>query len=233
MNLIDLFVILVFVFCIVFAMYRGFLNSVMKAGASLVSMIAAFILHPVLSWILGGQGMIKPLINYTEGAKKLADASMSSVPVSGMTHEALANLVDTSTLMTPFNRLVKGNLMGESFAGRGLTTVGQYFDHTVAEASLNILCFLILFLIIRITLGVLINIMDYQTPFPVLIRNDTLFAALSGFAQAFILCYVIFFITPVVLSVFNMTAIVDYFNGSFFGSFFYKTNLFFLLIGGR
>ena len=75
--------------------------------------------------------------------------------------------------------------------------------------------------------------MDYQTPFPVLIRNDTLFAALSGFAQAFILCYVIFFITPVVLSVFNMTAIVDYFNGSFFGSFFYKTNLFFLLIGGR
>ena len=70
MNLMDLLVILVFVFCIVFAMYRGFLNSMMKAGASLVSMIAAFILHPVLSWILGGQGMINGLINYTRGSKE-------------------------------------------------------------------------------------------------------------------------------------------------------------------
>ncbi len=94
------------------------------------------------------------------------------------------------------------------------------------------ICFFILFLIIRLVLGILINIMDFQAPFPVLIRNDTLFAALSGFAQAFILCYALFLITPVLLSVFNMNAIVEYFGSSFFGNFFYKTNLFFLIIGG-
>jgi len=232
MNLIDVAILFLFAVCIVFAMYRGFLNAALKAGATLVSILAAFILHPFLSMILGSNGMMTSLVNYTEGAKKLADTANSALLVGGTGPEALSTLVDTSSLPMPFDRLTKGNLLGQSFGNRGLTTVGQYFDTTVAEASLNIICFFILFLIIRLVLGVLINIMDYQSPFPVLIRHETAFAALGGFAQAFLLCYALFFTTPLLLSVFNMPVLVEYFNGSLFANFFYKTNLFFLLLRG-
>ena len=232
MNLIDLAILLLFGFVIIFSMYRGFLNAALKAASTFVCWIVAAILHPLLAWILGGKGMISLLAGYTEGARKLLDNGIATAPMAGMGDAALTELVDTSSLVTPYARLVNKNLLRQSFAKRGLTTVGEYFDTTVAECTLNILCFVLLFVTLRLICGLIINMIDHKRTFPVLVKYDTGYAAICGFIQGFLVCYVVFALTPMILSIFNVTAIVDYINSSFFGSFFYKTNVFLFLVGG-
>jgi len=233
MNLIDLLIFVIFVFFAVFAMYRGFLNSALKAAGTLVSAIAAMILHPLLALILGSRSVINFLITYTEGSLKLSDTLYVTMPVAGQSEAQLMEIVDKSSLSMPFSGLVRKNLTSMCFEGRGLTTIGEDFDETVAQASLNILCFFLLFLIFRLIVGIYINVMDYKRPFPVLVQHELPFAALAGVVQAFVLCYCVFMLMPFLLSVFDVPVIVSYVNSSFLGSLFYKTNIFLLLIGGR
>ena len=232
MNLIDLLVLIILGFFVVISMYRGFLHSVLKGAADLVSWVAALILHPLLSMIVGSRGTIAFLSNYVEGATKLADAASISRVVAEVPQEELIQIVDTSSLVSPFGRLVRGNLLHLSFEGRGLTTVGEYFDETVAQVALHILCFLLLFVVIRLALGIYINIVDYKRPFPVLVRYENSFSAIAGLVRGLLFCYVLFTMMPIILSVFDVKLIVDYINSSLLGSFFYKTNLFLLLVGG-
>ena len=64
-------------------------------------------------------------------------------------------------------------------------------------------------------------------------RYELPFSAIAGLVRTLIFGYVFFALMPIVLSVFDVQKIVEYINSSFLGSFFYKTNLLLLLIGGR
>lgn len=232
MNLLDLAVLIVIALCIMFGCYRGFLASALKAASFFISWILAYLIHPLLSWLLGTDGVIRTLVNYTEGAAKLKLVSMEQayLPVSAVDPSQLNEIVGKSTLVSPFTNMVKHNITAQNLADKGLTTVGQYFDYTVAYATLNIFSFLLLFIVFRLILGLIINLMDATRPLPVLKHYDTLLGGLMGALRGFFGLYLVGALVPVALSVFNMTDTV--LQGAPLLRFFYQSNFILLLMRG-
>ena len=234
MGIMDVIMLCVIAVFVVFGMYRGFLFSALNTASYFISWIAAYVLHPLMSWLLGGKKLISFLINYTEGAAKLNMVSIDRVylPVSSLDASAVNELVDKSTLVSPFANLVKQNMINQSLADKGLTTVGEYFNHTVAYATLNILSMLLLFLVFRIIVGLIINASNATHPFPVLKHYDGLLGGLLGLIRGIFSCYLIVALLPVVLSVIDAAAITSYVASFPLLKFFYSSNFVLLLTRG-
>ena len=54
MNVIDIIVIAVISLCVLFGVYRGFIQSVLNLGGSILSVVGSFWLFPRLSDVLSG-----------------------------------------------------------------------------------------------------------------------------------------------------------------------------------
>lgn len=234
MGLLDLILIGVIAVYIVFGMYRGFLFSALHTASCFVSWIAAYLLHPLLSWLLGGGKLTAFLINYTEGAAKLNLVSIDRVymSVSSLDASAINGLVDKSSLVSPFANLVKQNMINQSLADKGLTTVGEYFNYTLAYATLNILSMLLLFLVFRLIIGLIINATNATHPFPVLKHYDGLLGALLGLVRGAFACYLLVALLPVALSIVDADAITAAAVASPLLNFFYASNFVLLLTRG-
>ena len=236
MNLLDLALIVVNAVSVLLGAYRGFVVSALKTASFFVSWILAYLLHPLLSWAMSGQGMMQTLINYTEGAAKLpydTPLAMITTPITQVDAATLNNLVNNSSLVSPFGKLVKSNIASQAFASQGLTTVGDYFNYTVAYATLNIITFLILFLVFRIICGVIINATDATHKFPVLRHNDVLAGSLTGLLRGVFVCYIVMTLAPVALSILNVPVVTDYVLSAPLAGFFYKSNFILLLMRGK
>lgn len=236
MNLLDLALIVVIAVSVLLGAYRGFVVSALKTASFFVSWILAYLLHPLLSWAMSGQGMMQTLINYTEGAAKLpydTPLAMITTPITQVDAATLNNLANNSSLVSPFGKLVKSNIASQAFASQGLTTVGDYFNYTVAYATLNIITFLILFLVFRIICGVIINATDATHKFPVLRHNDVLAGSLTGLLRGVFVCYIVMTLAPVALSILNVPVVTDYVLSAPLAGFFYKSNFILLLMRGK
>ena len=232
MNLLDLALIIVIAVSVLLGAYRGFVVSALKTASFFVSWILAYLLHPLLSWAMSGPGMMQTLINYTEGAAKLpydTPLAMITTPIAQVDAATLNNLVNNSSLVSPFGNLVKSNIASQAFASQGLTTVGDYFNYTVAYATLNIITFLILFLVFRILCGIIINATDATHKFPVLRHNDVLAGSLTGLLRGVFACYIVMTLAPVALSILNVPVVTDYVLSAPLAGFFYKS-IFILLL---
>ena len=225
MNLLDLALIFVILISVLLGAYRGFVVSALKTASFFVSWILAYLLHPLLSWAMSGQGMMQTLINYTEGAAKLpfdTPLAMVTTPITQVDAATLNDLVSNSSLVSPFGNLVKSNIASQAFASQGLSTVGDYFNYTVAYATLNIITFLILFFVFRIICGVIINATDATHKFPVLRHNDVLAGALTGLLRGVFACYIIMAVAPIALTILNVPVVTDYVLSAPLAGFFYK-----------
>lgn len=236
MNLLDLALIFVILISVLLGAYRGFVVSALKTASFFVSWILAYLLHPLLSWAMSGQGMMQTLINYTEGAAKLpfdTPLAMVTTPITQVDAATLNDLVSNSSLVSPFGNLVKSNIASQAFASQGLSTVGDYFNYTVAYATLNIITFLILFFVFRIICGVIINATDATHKFPVLRYNDVLAGALTGLLRGVFACYIIMAVAPIALTILNVPVVTDYVLSAPLAGFFYKSNFILLLMRGK
>lgn len=236
MNLLDLALIFVILISVLLGAYRGFVVSALKTASFFVSWILAYLLHPLLSWAMSGQGMMQTLINYTEGAAKLpfdTPLAMVTTPITQVDAATLNDLVSNSSLVSPFGNLVKSNIASQAFASQGLSTVGDYFNYTVAYATLNIITFLILFFVFRIICSVIINATDATHKFPVLRYNDVLAGALTGLLRGVFACYIIMAVAPIALTILNVPVVTDYVLSAPLAGFFYKSNFILLLMRGK
>ncbi len=235
MNLLDLAVVAALAVFALFGAYRGFVVSALKAASFFVSWIAAYILHPLLAWALSGGGMMRTLINYTEGAAKLNVVSPEQIytPISQLSAETLSGLVGNSSLVAPFGKLVLKNITTQALASKGWQTVGDYFNYTVAYATLNLFCFLLLFFILRFVCGMVINAMDGTHSLPLLRHRDTLAGTLTGLLRGVLTCYLIMAMAPVVLSILNVPVMTSYVMSAPIAGFFYKSNFILPLISGK
>ena len=231
MNLLDLALIAVIIVSVILGAYRGFVVSALKTGSFFVSWIVAYLLHPLLSWVFSGQGTINALINYTEGAAKLkidTPLQMITTPISQLDAATLNGLATDSSLVSPYSTLVKSNMASQALASKGLSTVGEYFNYTVAYATLNILTFLAIFFLVRLLCGLLVNVTDATQRFPVLRHNDVL----AGLLRGVFACYIIMAFAPIVLSVLNVPLVTNYVLSAPLAGFFYKSNFILLLMRG-
>ena len=131
------------------------------------------------------------------------------------------------------HRTILHNLETQAFAKDGLTTVGEYFDMTIYCVILNILAFLLIFVVLRLLFTLLTNAYSYSRDLPQLSRFDTLSGGSIALLRGFFSMHVVFMVIPMLLILMPVTQLTDFLNSSFTTSLFYSHSVILPFLMGR
>lgn len=230
-NWLNLAVLLIFALCVLSGVYRGFLVAVLSVAAFFIAWLLSFVLMgSVSNSIRSNEGLTNAMVYYTEGSEKLASVELARIPVSQV--DDIDAIMANADLPYPIGDLIARNITTEAFADKGLYTVGEYFDVTIVNFFVNMLSFLIVFVIVRVALAFVIHGLDSSIHLPVLRSFDGLLGAGFGLINGLLMAFLIFMLVPFVLTVLPFPAIADYVDQSTFGLFLYKSNFLLSLIPG-
>jgi uncharacterized membrane protein required for colicin V production len=233
MNLVNLAFILLIIIAVLEGFYKGFLHSSLSLGAFFLSTLTSYIFYPAVSAaVKSSPSLFQFLLYYTEGAEKIKNFEDVSLAVSSLSPEKLDSIVATSSAAEPFQSLIRQNVESHAFASQGLTTIGEYFNMTIVCAVLNILSFLLVFLIARILFSFILGAMNYTMEFPELKRYDRTIGGLFGASRGLLMCFLIVMLVPIIFLVIPVDKITEYYQSSSLGMFFYQNNFFLQLIRG-
>jgi len=204
LNVIDIIVIVIIGLCVLLGLYRGFVQSVLNLGSSLLSVAGSFWLFPKLSDVLSANtGLTRMISTYTDSGSLLGDLDLSSMAVNALSEGNIAAIVERANLPRPLDTLLAHNLSEKVFAPLGelATTVGDYVNQTILSVSINVLCFLLCFIVCFLVITILINLIRAVFRFPVLKHMDALVGGAFGFLMGVVLCFVAFTLLPLLESV--------------------------------
>ncbi|MDD3213008.1 MAG: CvpA family protein [Eubacteriales bacterium] len=228
MNVIDISIILLIALCVLFGFYRGFLQSLLNLGGSLLSFAGAFWLFPKLADAVSGNTQIVRLISsYTDSGSLLGDLDLSSRAVDTLSASNIEAIVSKANLPDPVGKLLQANLTEKVFSPLGnlATSVGDYVNQTILSVSINVLCFIVCFLACFIVITILINLLRTVFRFPVLKQLDWLAGGVFGFAIGCVLCFIIFTSMPLLQSVIPIDQFQELVNQSALAKVFENGNL--------
>ena len=232
MSFVDIGILLILSVCVLAGIYRGFLSTALHIGATLVSLLTARILTPLLAgWIRGREALYNMLLYYTEGAEFVAatDVELTRTPITQITAEQLRLILKNADMPLPMDSAITKNIAVEAFKSDGITTLGDYFNMTIVSVTINIFCIVILFVLLRLILGFLIGGIDYaRNGMPMLRRGDGALGGSLGFIHGILLLFVLFLLLPAALVV--LPRLYGFLSESIFGVFFYKANILIELI---
>lgn len=203
MNAIDIVIVAIIGLCVLFGLYRGFIQSVLNLGSGLLSVAGSFWLFPKLSDILSSDtGFTRLISTYTDSGSVLGNLDLSSMAVDALSHQNIQQIVEKANLPEPLGTLLSHNLAQKVFAPLGdlATNVGDYVNQTVISVSVNVLCFLLCFLICFVVTTIVVNMLRAVFRFPVLKHLDWLMGGAFGFLLGIVLCFVLFTTLPLVES---------------------------------
>ena len=204
MNAIDYGIIGIIALCVLFGFYRGFIQSLLNLGGSLLSFVGAFWLFPKLADMLSSNTEIVRLISsYTDSGSILGDLDLSSRAVDALSTTNIQAIVEKANLPDPIGKLLQANLTEKVFSPLGdlATTVGDYVNQTILSISINVICFIVCFILCFIVITILVNLLRSVFRFPVLKQLDWLLGGVFGFVIGCVLCFVIFTAMPLLESV--------------------------------
>ncbi len=233
MNVLDILVIIIIAVCVLYGFYRGFLSTLLKLCSFFFAWFTSLVFYPILARILSGSpGVFDTIIYYSDGAQKIADLQSASLPISQLTQPEISNIVDTANLPAHISARLDANMTAKVFEPKGLTTVNDYFNVTIANIILNLLCFIAVFVIVWIVLSIVFNMLGGPKRLPALRKYDGLMGGCIGFIEGIFMVYLIFSLVPAAMTVVSISGLTRYVDASLFGSFFYRTNFIIGMIPG-
>lgn len=235
MEIVNLAIIAVFAIFVLAGVYKGFLWNLAALGATIVSLLIALIfMRSMAKLIVANQSLYSAMLSYTEGREDIYDVDLVNRDITTLTNAEIDEIMERSNLPFPFMQRVHDNILSEALKDRGITTLGDYFNESKVIVFINIISFIIIYMISRILLTVLISWLDYSVRFPKLRipLTDQIAGGAVGFIRGLIDVSVIFMITPVVLTVLPFDQIQDMITNSTLASFLYNSNLLLRLIPG-
>ncbi len=233
MNWVNVFFILIIAIAVLEGINRGFLHSALSLGAIFLSVISAFLLYPAVSAAFReNKTIFNFLLYYTEGAEKIASFENSRLLVDNLTSSQLHTIVSTSSVSEPFATLIRQNVEAKAFASSGLYNVGEYFNMTMVSVVLNIFSFALVFVLARLVYMFVLGAVGYTVQFPELRQYDRVSGALFGCLRGVLSCFLIVMVVPAVMLFIPVDKVIEYFQSSSVGMFFFNHNFFLHLIRG-
>ncbi|MEX1308718.1 MAG: CvpA family protein [Eubacteriales bacterium] len=233
MSILDWAVIIIILYATLTGVYRGFIHSACSLGAFFLSWGSAALFSPMLSArFVKGKGVFDFVYNYAEGSEQLTHFEDTKLLVENLSADKIKELVTESNLPAPFSSLMTSNITHGVFSDQGVTTLGEYYNLTIANVCVNILSFVVVFFIARAILAFAINAANYTFKFPVLRMLDSTIGGVFGFLSGLFTTYAVFILTPLVLIIQPIQQIYDIIYGSAFADFFYSSNFLLNFIRG-
>lgn len=225
MNLLDLAIILALGFFILSGIHRSFLPTVMSLGANMISWACGMIFMPILSdAVRGTKSLFSMLLYYTEGSEYIGDVELAKTSIDSISQAQLNEVVNSSSLPYPFAKEIVQNVESHAFEASGATTLGDYYNETIVCVVVNIISFVMLFVIIRVILGILIEGVDYSIRLPELTQLNAPVSAGFGLLNGVGILFVVFMLVPLLLIVMNFDFVHSLLDNSFFAPLFYHSS---------
>lgn len=225
--MVDLVILLILAITLLAGYYRGVIYSAINLGVSLLSFVLALVLCTSLSGaVQKRQSFYDMMLYYFEGYEYINETSVELVHVSAsqIGDKELAVVVKNANMPSPFDRAVTSNVKKQVYESRGIYSLGDYFNQTIVDTVLNILSFLLLFLIFRLLLGFVLRLMDFGAAgLPRLRHFDVPLACGIGLLHGIFLVFILFMLVPLMLVV--VPRLVTFIDDSLMGGFFYRGNL--------
>ena len=232
MNFVDWIIIGILGISVLFGMYRGFVSSVLNMGGGLCSFFGAFWLYPKLAaFIQQNESLRMTLAHYLEPGSGL-DLALSESAVSDLGASGIQQVLSRVSLPAPLDSILQVNLESSVFANLNLSTVGEYVNQTILQASINILCFVICFLLAYAAISTLFNLIRAVFRFPLLKQLDGLAGGLFGLLRGLLICLVLFTLVPLVQSMVPLEMITEVLEGSTLAPVFMNGNLITAIMNG-
>lgn len=235
MNIVDYVVLGVLGLSVLFGFYRGFVSTVLNAGGCLVSLVGSFLLYPRLAELIrSNEELLRTLAHYTDASSLLGDLEMAITRVVNLSQEKIAGIMEKVSLPPPLDTLLQVNLQQQVYAGSpGVDTVADYVSQTVLSACINIICFLLCFVAMYLVWSVIVSLLKAVFRFPVLKQLDWLAGGVFGFLRGVLLCYALFTLVPLVLTMVPVDFIEELLAQSTLAPIFNNGNLILSIMNGH
>ena len=233
MNIVDWIIIAILGISVLFGMYRGFVSSVLNMGGGLLSFFGAFWLYPHLaSLIQRNESLRMTLAHYLEPGSGL-DLALSETYVTNLGSSGIQQVLGKVSLPSPLDLILQTNLEHSAFESLSISTVGEYVNQTILQASINIICFVICFFLVYIAVSILFNLIRAVFRFPALKQLDSVAGGVFGLLRGLLICLALFTLVPLVQTMIPLEMINEVLDSSTLAPVFMNGNLVISIMNGK
>ena len=232
MNIIDWIIIGILGISVLYGLYRGFVSSVLNMGGGLCAFFGAFWLYPKLAeFIQQNESLRMTLAHYLEPGAGL-DLALSESSVATLGSSGIQQVLSKVSLPAPLDSILSVNLENGIFANLNLSTVGEYVNQTILQASINIICFVVCFMATYLAVSLLFNLIRAVFRFPALKQLDGLAGGIFGLLRGLLLCLSVFTLVPLIQTMVPLEMINQLLEESVLAPVFMNGNLITAIMNG-
>lgn len=228
MNVFDLLVVMIFAICIIYGVYHGFVSQALRTAGFFVSWALSALLRPVVGNALLASPDIKNAALYmSDIGDRIVNTEYLLSDISSLTPAQINEAIVTANPRLPSSLInpLYNNIVNQVYADQGVNTLRDYFNYTLADTLINVVSFLLLFVVFGILYTVAVSMLDNIKKIPMLVHFDAPLGGCLGFVNAFLVCMFLFSLVPVVLCVMPIGFITELLEGSALGGTFYHIDL--------
>lgn len=212
MNIVDVVILAMLGLSVLWALYRGFVQSMLSVLTCLLSILLAYACAPLLTRpLLSNTGVTTQLATYSDAFSRVGDLELSLTPVPELTEANLERVVQAVGLPAPLDGVLRVNLKQRVF---GAATVNDYVTSTIVAAIVDILSYVICFFVLCFIFSIVINFIRSVFHYPLLKHLDFLAATVCGVLRGLIVCYVVMTLAPVLKMAFPLDLIDEALSAS-------------------
>lgn len=212
MNIIDPILWAILLLALILGYYQGAVKSALMACGGLVSILGAQIFYPSLARSIGTNAdIVGKLIYYAEGSEMIGGIRIASLPADKMTGEILDRVIAGDWVLphVPLNehlgRVYYENVMNRVFSAGGAVNLGDYLCNTIAQMTVNLVSYVMVFLMIFAVCTVVIYMCDHVFVLPTLRLGDGIVGAAFGLGTGFLVLAALYLLVPAILSYMPVT----------------------------
>ena len=226
MNLFDLIITAVLLLSVVYAVYRGAVQTVLNTGALILAVLLAYPLSvPLSDAVAGNTAITSQLLTYTDALARVGDVELANTPVTGLAPETMEQVLDSVGLPPALTEILRRNL--ESGARiESDRTVNDYVQSAVLASAIRILSFLLSALAVYIVLALVISLFNFVFHFPLVRGVDWIVSTLFGLARGAMLAALLFLLVPLFMTAVPLDIFRDMLSGSTLAARFMNTSFF-------
>ncbi|NMD38408.1 MAG: CvpA family protein [Christensenellaceae bacterium] len=215
MNVLDLIIIGIIAMSTIYGIYRGFIQSLISLGGSIVSVAISFLIYPSLvNYIATNPEIIHSLLYFTDADSLIGDLGLASTSINLVNRDMVSKLMDKLQLAKPIDTLLAQNIEYKVFSTTNALNLSDYVSQTIISVSINIISFLICYFAIFIIFSLVLNFIKGIFRFPLLKQLDGLAGGLMGFLRGIIFVFLFFTLIPLLQTIIPLEFFTNFINSS-------------------
>lgn len=197
-NAVLILTALVFLLGMLDGLKRGFIKIVASFAATIITIVVVVVATPYVSNVLGKILPIESIIMTNCMDVIYPDKNMNKMefeellPAIDLGRDEQISLIENSKLPEVFQELILENNNTEIYESLGVTNFGEYLVKYFAKLVVNIISFLLTFLVVTIALRTIIYMLGIISDLPVIGGLNRIAGAGLGLVKGLIFVWVIF-----------------------------------------